>query len=677
MLKLLFFIISITFATPLFSAIQFYHIGTEKGLIEPRITGITQDSVGFIWLASEYSLTRFDGNQFKLYKNSSQLTLPWNKINTIFTDSNGTLWVGSDRGFSYYNFLKDQFEVPVSDLEGIYISDFADGLDGMLWISTDQGLAGFDKKTKQITWFTGNKSKFTSLRNSLPIANIKYICSQPDGKIWIIPFSNGLFQLNPEDGLIKHFETINGVNINQFNVTGISFSNDMLFLGTESHGFFWFKPDEDKSKNYIMGYLTNAIYHIEVYKDSIVWLGTGGGLYRVNLQTGDYIQFSNIAEDPLSMISTTTKYVFVDKENNLWITSGIRGIEYGLNNVMFSHFMFSEKVPYCLTRKEVVFIDFDKTGNLWMGYQSGLLEKHSSVPFEKTSYFLLSKNNYGYGSAYRIFEDSKNQIWAGGWQSGLQKFITEENSFTWASIKPDWMARKLEQANILDIIEGPGNNLWVSTSGMGVIKYNPDTQVAKLFQYKESNPLAGISDNYTSSLCIDHQNNLWIASAHGMSRIDLKSEQITTYFHNEEDTVSLSDNTIQSVFCDKSGLIWAGTSNGLNLFIPELNNFKPIKTILDNSFFNISSIESVTPGEIWVSTKTGLFCLTYSLDKNPKELEYEIQYSYSTNGLISNTYFDRSSTTDDNGMIFFGGNEGVDFFNPEVNVKDPYKQPKA
>lgn len=678
MLKLFLFILSLNFVTPLFCAIQFYHFGTENGLKEPRIISITQDSVGFIWLAGEYSLTRFDGNQFKLYKNSNQSPLPWNKINTIFTDSEGTLWVGSERGFSYYNFLKDRFVVPVSGWEEIYISDFAEGLDGKIWASTDQGVAEFDKETNQITWFTGKNSKFSSLKNSLPGTNIKYICSQPDGKIWIVPFSNGLYQLNPENGEIKHFDTIDGFNLNQFNITDISFSDGMLFLSTESNGFFRFIPDEDKAKSYIIGYLTNAIYHIEVDNDSIVWLGTGGGLYRLNHQTGNNTQFSNIAEDPLSMKSTTTKNVFVDKENNLWITSGIRGIEYGLNNVMFNHFMFSEKVPYCLTRKEVVCIDFDKTGNLWLGYESGLLEKHSSAPFKKTSYFLPSKNNYGgYASAFRIFEDSKNQIWTGGWQSGLQKFNTEENSFTWASIKPEWMARKLEQANIVDIIEGPGNILWVSTSGTGVIKYNPGTEEAKLFQYNESNPLAGLSDNYTSSLCFDQQNNLWIASSHGMSMIDLKNEQITSYLHDPEDSVSLSGNSIQTVHCDKSGLIWAGTSNGLNVFVPELNNFRPIKMNLDNSFFNISSIESVIPGEIWVSTKSGLFCLTYSTDKNVKELEYEIQYNYSSNGLISNTYFDRSSTVDDNGMIYFGGNEGVDFFKPELNVKGLYKQPKA
>ncbi|HPE74456.1 MAG TPA: two-component regulator propeller domain-containing protein [Draconibacterium sp.] len=677
MLRLFLFIIYMTFVTPLFSAIQFYHLGTEKGLTEPRIISITQDSVGFIWLAGEYSLTRFDGNQFKLYKNNGQSPLPWNKINTIFTDSEGILWVGSDQGFSHYNVLKDQFVIPASGFEGVYISDFAEGPNGNIWVSTNQGLAKFDKKTNQITWFTGTKSNFSLLKNVLPVANIKFICSQPDGKIWIIPFSNGLYQLDPENLEIQQFETIDGVNINQFNITDICFSNDFLFLSTESNGFFRFKPDEQQAKNYIMGYLSNAVYHIEVENDSVIWLGTGGGLYRLNHQTGNNTQFSNIAEDPLSLRSTTTKYVFADKENNLWITSGIRGIEYGLNNVMFNHFMFSEKVPYCLTRKEVVCIDFDKTGNLWMGYESGLLEKHSSVPFKKTSYLLRSKNNYGYGSAYCVLEDSKNQIWTGGWQTGLQKFNTGENQFKWATIKPDSIAQKIELANVVDIIEAPGNNLWVSTSGNGVIKYNPGNEEGKLFQYNKSNPLAGISDNYTSSLCIDRQNNLWIACAYGLSRIDLKSEQITSYFHDENDSVSLSGNAIQTVHCDKAGLVWVGTGNGLNVFIPELNNFKPIKTNLENSFFNISSIESVTPGEIWVGTKSGLFCLTYSLDKSVKELEYEIQYYYSSNGLISNTYFDRSSAVDSNGMIYFGGNEGVDFFKPEINSKRLYQQPKA
>ncbi len=675
-----FILFSLLIVAPFLSIpeIAFYHYGTEKGLIEPRIKSITQDSVGFIWLAGEYSLTRFDGDQFKEYKNSSQSPQPWNKINTIFTDSEGTLWVGSERGFSCYNFLKDQFVVPVSDLEEIYISDFADGLHGRIWVSTDKGLAEFDKETKQLTWFTGNKSKFASQNNSLPTANIKYICSQPDGKVWIAPFSNGLYQINPENGEIKHFETIDGVNIDQFNITDISFSYDMLFISTESNGFFSYKPSENHVNNYIIGYLTNAIYHLEVDNDSIIWLGTAGGLYRLNHQKGDYTQFSNITEDPLSMKSTTTKYVFADRENNLWISSGIRGIEYGLNNVIFKHFMYSEKVPYCLTRKEVVCIDFDKTGNLWIGYQSGLLEKHSSAPFKKTSYHLLSKNNDGgYGSAFRIYEDSQNQIWAGGWQSGLQKFNAEENSFKWPSVKPDSMARKLEQANILDITEAPDNNIWVSTSGMGVIKYNPDTEKASLFQYDESNPLAGLSNNYTSSMCLDNQNNLWVASSNGISRIDLKSEQINSYFHDQEDSVSLSGNAIQTIHCDKSGLIWAGTSNGLNVFRPELNNFQPIKTDLNNSFSDISSIESAKPGEIWVSTKSGLFCLRYTTDKNTIVPEYKIQYFYSSNGLISATYFDRSSTIDENGMIYFGGNEGVDFFKPELNAKSSYIQPKA
>ena len=90
------------------AAIAFYHYGTEKGLTESSIVNINQDSVGFIWLAGDYSLTRFDGNNFSVFKNTNYSSFPWNKINIIHTDSEGILWVGSDTGISKYDFLKNK-----------------------------------------------------------------------------------------------------------------------------------------------------------------------------------------------------------------------------------------------------------------------------------------------------------------------------------------------------------------------------------------------------------------------------------------------------------------------------------------------------------------------------------------------------------------------------------------
>lgn len=671
MLKLFLFIISLTFATPVFSQVAFYHYGIENGLPEARIVSISQDSTGFIWLAGEYSLTRFDGHQFRKYESSKQSTLPWNKISTIFSDSEGTLWVGSDHGFSYYNFLKDQFVVPVSGWDGILVTGFAEGHNGQLWISTDKGLARFDKKTTQITWFFGRKKE-------LATGNIKYVCSQPDGKIWFVRNPNELYQLNPETGEIKRFDTIDGVNVNEFYITNLSFPDEKLLISTESTGFYMYNPDEGKIKKFIIGYLSNAIHRVDVENDSTIWLATASGLYKLNHYTGNYLQYTTIVEDPLSMESTTIKYVFVDREKNLWVSSGIRGIDFGIKDIIFKHFMYAKDVPYCLSQQEVVCIDFDKSNNLWLGYESGVLEKHSSDPFGKTSYFMYSRNNEIIsGTVYRVFEDSKNRIWAGGWQSGLQKINSNKTLFKAALIKPASLAEKLDRANILDIIEAPDGNLWVSTNGTGVFKYNPDNKEATLFQFHENNSQIGITNNYTSDLCIDKQNNLWISSSYGLSVLDLESEQITRYYHSPEDSASLSGDAIQALYCDNSGLVWVGTTTGLNVFIPKLNSFKRLNTSLDYSIDDISSIESIKPGEIWVSTKSGLFCLTYKWDENTNELEYECEYFFDSNGLISNFYYNQSSTTEQNSIIFFGGNKGVDILKPAEKSKSSYNPPQA
>ncbi len=659
------------YAIPGSSSVAFYHYGIENGLPEARIISISQDSTGFIWLAGENSLTRFDGHQFRKYESSKQSTLPWNKINTIFSDSEGTLWIGSDNGFSYYNFLKDQFIAPVSGWNGTLVTSFAEGHNGQLWISTDKGMARFDKKTSQITWFFSDE-------NELFAGNIKQVCSQPDGKIWVVRNPNDLFQLNPETGEINQFDTIDGVNVNEFFITNLSFSNGKLLISTESHGLNIYNPDDGKIKKIIVGYLSNTIHHADVENDSTIWLATASGLYQLNHYTGNYLQYTNIVEDPLSMGNTTIKYVFVDRENNLWVSSGTRGIDFGIKDILFSHFMYSKDVPYCLAQQEVVCIDFDKSNNLWLGYESGLLEKHSSDPFGKTSYFLHSENNERIsGTIYRVLEDSKNRIWAGGWQSGLQKLNSDKTLFKAALIKPASVAEKLDRANILDIIEEPGGNLWLSTNGNGVFKYNPQTKYAKLFQFHENNPQMGITNDYTSDLCIDKQNNLWISSSFGLSVLDLESEHITQYYHSPEDSASLSGNTIQALYCDNSGLVWVGTSTGLNVFIPKLNSFKRLITTQDYSINDISSIESIKPGELWVSTKSGLFCLTYKWDENTHELDYESEYFFESNGLISNSYYNKSSTTERNSIIFFGGNKGVDFFNPAEKKRSSYKPPKA
>ena len=87
---------------------RFYGLGK---LSSNLITRITQDSSGFIWIATENGLNKFDGWSFThyFYNDKDSTSLSGNYIETFFTDDSGSLWIGANRGLEYYNPYKDSF----------------------------------------------------------------------------------------------------------------------------------------------------------------------------------------------------------------------------------------------------------------------------------------------------------------------------------------------------------------------------------------------------------------------------------------------------------------------------------------------------------------------------------------------------------------------------------------
>ena len=643
------------------TAIPFYHYGVAEGLTESRIIGIAQDSVGFIWLAGDYSLTRFDGHNFRNYANTVQKKQPWNKINTVFTGTDGLLWIGSDQGFLCYDFLHDEFNTPIDGMTDMTVNDFAEEKNH-LWLATEMGMAEFNHNTRQLVWITGPESVNVKDERIFDIINLTHIASQPEGFVWMVT-PQGLIRINPVNSEFVVIEEVNGIPLNDSEVNHMEFRNNTLFIGTVNHGLIKLSSNGQEVKKIVVENFVKTVHHFQLVSDSVIWLATDNGLIHLNLQNESFQRFTNVPQDPLSLNRTAVSFVFADKQENLWVSNGIRGIDYGLNNILFEHLMYSENQPYTVSEKEVTAVDTDLDGNLWVGYESGLIEKNSYDPLLKTKYYLRSpETGKTFGSVFKIFEDSHNHIWAGGWMSGLWKLNESGNEFVRAEIRPDSMANLVKYADIRDIAEGPEGDLWITLHGIGLGRYNPKNKQIKLYRNNPQNWTDGVSNDYTYDVCFDNQLNIWVSSAYGISRMDPNREKFTVYVPNPNDSITLSSSFVKMVHYDKTGRIWAGTDNGLNVFVPGLNTFQPVYTDFDLSFSSISAIESVRPGEIWVSTRSGLMNLTYDPSNKLDKISYSIEYFYPSNGLLSTIYFDRSSAQQGN-LIYFGGNEGLDFFN--------------
>ena len=79
---------------------QFERYTDEDGLSQNVILDICRDQKGFLWIASYTGLNRFDGYGFKIYTKDTNNpnSISSNRIRTIFEDSAGQLWIGSDGG---------------------------------------------------------------------------------------------------------------------------------------------------------------------------------------------------------------------------------------------------------------------------------------------------------------------------------------------------------------------------------------------------------------------------------------------------------------------------------------------------------------------------------------------------------------------------------------------------
>ena len=84
---------------------RFIHYEVENGLSSNTVRSITQDSQGFMWFGTENGLNRFDGYNFKIFKNivGDSTSIGNNYIYSLLEDSDKTFWVGTDEGLYIYN----------------------------------------------------------------------------------------------------------------------------------------------------------------------------------------------------------------------------------------------------------------------------------------------------------------------------------------------------------------------------------------------------------------------------------------------------------------------------------------------------------------------------------------------------------------------------------------------
>jgi diguanylate cyclase (GGDEF)-like protein len=602
-------------------SIQFDRFSVSEGLPSANIFKIIQDKKGFIWLATEEGVVRYDGYYFRVFKHE----------------------IGKS-----------------DDISGNYITTMKEDSRGYLWIGTvGNGLNRFDPTTEEFVHYKYDKNDLNSLSNDTVLA----IEEDHLGNIWV-GTNNGLNRLSKRSHEIKRFHKSSSdkTGLTHNSIFAIfNDSNNNLWIGTNGGGvnkfisktqtFVSFQHDNQNSNSISHNHI-RAIYED---KRGNIWIGTyGGGLNQLKLGKGQFIHFKHDENNIESLSSNNVWSIFQDSKNNLWVgtSNGLNKLGYKNNNV--ERYINNPVNEHSLSHNSVTSFLEDKQGNLWLATYGGGINRLNPLTVHFDNVKLTDNPNYQFNTnkISAILED-QGDLWLGIEDEGLVKTSGRGLQVQHYKAKKN-SSLDLTSNDINSLIKDHRGNIWIGTWRGGVSRFNPKTKEFSHYLTDE-NKVDSLSSNNVLVVFEDSQNQLWIGTHDGGLNLFVEeSDSFIRYLHNKSLPSSISSNSVRSIAEGKDGNLLIGTLVGVNIFNPRTGNFNHYKhdtnnanSLSDNA---INDLAEDHLGNLWISTFNG------GLNKFDRKNHTFSQFT-TQQGLPVNAI--NSLEVDEQGNLWLGTNKGL------------------
>ncbi|HET7396424.1 MAG TPA: two-component regulator propeller domain-containing protein, partial [Gammaproteobacteria bacterium] len=265
-------------ATSAWGESRFRQLTMTNGLSNARVFSVLQSDRGYVWLATEDGLDRYDGYSIKVFKNdpADPSSISSNLARVVYEDARHRLWIGTTGG----------------------------------------GLNLYDPQTNTFQHFTHTSEN----PNSLASNNIWSLSSAGDGKLLVGTFDAGLDIFDPQTGDARHFpaaQNATGPSDNQINAI-LPDQHGIIWIGTQS-GLDSFNENSGTFVHYHSKTSTlEIIRDITQDKEGRLWIASNKGLQY--LDPGKSV-ITSASLDKTSAVTGNLSSVFIDSKDNLWIGS--------------------------------------------------------------------------------------------------------------------------------------------------------------------------------------------------------------------------------------------------------------------------------------------------------------------------------------------------------------------
>ena len=560
---LLFTLCALILPEPLFGETEYLRRAwlPEEGAPGPGIRGVMQGHNGYLWLASDESLRRFDGVRFVEFdkKDYRQKSERW--MAALVEDRSGNIWASGCNGglIRLQNDQVRQFTVADGLPHNHVLSACADR-DGNMWAGTSAGIARFEG------------DRFVAMTNISGITNqaARTIVQSKDGSIWI-GFSDGLCRY--KDG---EFSVVNNLLPSNAIYTLREGRDGTLYVGTLA-GLAEIKDGRVRFYTEKQGLAHNTVRSI--YEDSAgnVWIGTHGGLQRlINGEIQNVVFRDVVSYERGDSFSELIVYsICEDREGNIW--AGTSGGLHRFHSQEFKTFTTEDG----LTHNQVTCGLEDRFGAIWMGTMGGGL--NCLRDGKLTSYG--PHNGFPSKQVLSLYEDKDNALWIGTDGEGLVRykdgvFIQFKSNLGPAANRISMICEDLK-----------GGFLIGSGASAGILRFN-DGKFTVAPELKFSS-IKVIHVDKAGGIWLGSQNNGLIYSSAG---------KVKAYTSQ----TGLSSDWVNAIYEDVEGTMWIGLGlGGLNrLKDGKISSFKTPDGPFEERVLHILEDHI---GNLWMGTRNGIF----------------------------------------------------------------------
>jgi ligand-binding sensor domain-containing protein/two-component sensor histidine kinase len=645
--------------------IVFTHETKEEGLSSTRVNAILKDKKGFYWVSTVNGLQRLDGNRVVKFRHdpADSTSLPNNEMGFIIMEDNkGQIWFHTESGLCVYqpyhrNFKKIDFKKPGE--EPVDITSFLQDANGLIWMTV---------KKDGLYFFDTSKNIFSFYASAWPEFPARILSIDEDKR-------SGYYWLNTENGLAVYDAKKREYYHPNNNPGGLKCflspaipshpdfiykdNNDILWIDSKINGAGSVTHRYDIRNNELITVQNkgNAFGSFFTDASGATW-AYGNSLARYDEKTNRFIEIPKKRESLYGIDFNEIQNMYEDDENNIFIMTDM-----GLYNCNPGRQIFTTRNILFYSSKKITdaringFIETNDGHIIALGHEGDGLYFFDTA-FNLTSfrygYNPLKLSDKNYLSGWCGLQDSWGIIWIGCEAGRLLQLNPSTNRITTLHVP------ELEDQTIRSITEDKNGNIWIGTNNSIIVKWSRGASSFKQIVYASD---IKYKPEWVLRILPGYENDLWVATTGaGLLRIDLATEKIAEQFLPDSNSQSIGSYYVVDILALNANTYAIATESGIDLFDWRKKTFSHITEQDGMPSTGIYSMMKDDRDNLWYTSVDGLSKI-HLPDKRIKnfgardgitseDFQTESDYKYANVARLKNN------------IIVFGNPRGFVSFNP-------------